>query len=360
MTLVFSTFFVVQSAIAIEVTKLNEASVMVNSRSAKDRQLGLKQALSNVIIKNSGSVDSLTNPLVVNELQDPNSFLVQYGYFEQDDQLMLRGEFEPRRITNLLRQADLPVWGKQRPLILFWLSTDINGQRKILNDASSSELRRDFRDAASAKGVPLIFPIMDLDDLMKVSEPDVRGIFPSAVLPATERYNADYFVLANIQTTQNGKLIYQLNLFQAGRNSNHDSLQSLYSANGFANSEEDAVEGMIYELTGYFVSQYAIADSGLDQGVYVMLHGIDQISQLVAIEKKIKQLSVVKSIHVAEINGNKVLLSLDLYGSTDDLKRQLNLEHMLKPVETFDLSEAATTPNPFEKPQITMLEYQVQ
>lgn len=324
------TLFLSQSVQAIEVTKLNEANVAVNSRSSDDRVRGIKQALADVIVKNSGSLESLNNPYVAAQLANPNALLVQYGYYSKDDQLMLRGQFESGSITRMLRKAELPVWGSQRPLVLFWLSTNTNGQRSILNDNSSGQLRTDFRLAASNRGLPLIFPLMDLNDVMKVSEPDVRGGFPSVIAPASARYHADYYVLANLQTRLNGKISYQMNLFST-RNQN-DSYQTLYSAQGEVTSNEDAVNSMVTELASYFAQQYAVADTGLDEGVFLALDGVQKLSQLVEIEKNIKQLSVVKSMHIIEIKGDKVLFSVELYGSVADLKRQLNLEDELTAV----------------------------
>ena len=50
-----------------------------------------------------------------------------------------------------------------------------------------------------AKTMPVIFPLMDLDDLMNVNEADVQGNFPNAVYPTSQRYQADYFVLATLE-----------------------------------------------------------------------------------------------------------------------------------------------------------------
>lgn len=324
-----SIFFLSQFCFAVEISKLNEATVAVNSRSGTDRELGLEQALSNVFIKNSGNLDVLNNPQVKRALENPNALLAQYGYFKKDDQLMLKGVFESRQITNILRKAELPVWGKQRPLVLLWLSQSLDGQREIVNDSSISELRSDFKQIASEKGLPLILPLMDLNDLMKVKETDIRGVFPSAVFDASKRYHADYFVLANMQNNTNGGIFYQFNLFSMDRN---EHLQSLYSAQKNAESKQVAVDTMINDLTSYFAGQYAVADSGMDEGVYLSLDGVSQLSQLTRIEKNIRQLSAVKSIKLVEVSGSKVTFSLELYSTISDLQRQLRLENTIKPV----------------------------
>lgn len=313
---------------AVEVTHLNEAFVPVASRSSEDRSLALQQALSNVMLKNSGSVDVLQHPLIIEQLRDPNSLLAQYSYKDVDGQLMLHSTFESNGIVHLLRKAKLAVWGKQRPLVLMWLSANVDGQRKIISDESKSVLRENFREDAENRGLPLIFPLMDLDDLMKVRESDIRGFFPQQIADASNRYSADYYVIANLNQLANGRINYQLSLFTM----NHHSMLPLYQHEGNIDSQSDAADAIMSDLSGYFSSQYAIADNGYQQDVQLTLHGINTLTKLVDAEKYIKQLSAIKSLQLAEIKGDKLTFTVTLYGEVSDLKRQLNLDHFLKPI----------------------------
>lgn len=322
------------SAFAVEVSHLDQARVAVSSRGASERNAALDQAFSDVIVKNTGNPAVLSNPAIISALKQTDAYLTQYGYDEKAGQLYVKGQFDQRRITRLLRQAEIPVWGRQRPLVLIWLSTEgDDGQRHLLSDGAGSGLRQDFRLDARAKGMPMIFPVMDLDDLMLVGEADVRGNFPEAVSVASHRYKVDYFVLATMSRTDDGQFSYQLDLYPM---KHEGSLwQPLFESHFTAPTEADAVHSMVSSLTQYFVSQYAVADTGTDEAVSLTFTGIDSQAQLVALEQYVKQLSVAKSAVIAQIHGDKVTFSLELFGNKADLKRQLNLDPRLSPVNDF-------------------------
>lgn len=322
-----------QSVSAVEMHDLDQASVPANSRASKDRAAALRAALAAVIVKNAGDAAVLQNPLIAAQVKKPDSFLVQYGYEEKDGQLMLKGQFDERRVVQLLRQAQVPVWGKQRPLVLVWLSTlDDQQQRNLLSDASESDVRTQFNQDAQIQGLPLLFPVMDLDDMMQVSEADVRGNFPEAVSVPSARYHSDYFALASIQPLLDGQFSYQIDLYPMQQ---EDGLwRPLFETSMVVPTQADAVKQMVAGLSQYFVSQYAVADLGNNQTVSVGFAGIDSMAKLKALETYVGQLTVAKSAVIGSIQGNKVTFNFDLYGSSEDLRRQLSLEPRLQKLET--------------------------
>ncbi len=330
LVLVFIPAFI-NPAFAVEVKGLDQASVPVESRSNADKNTALKAAMAKVIVKNTGDASVLQNPVIAAQVKNPNGFLVQFGYEDKEGQLYLKGQFDERRIIQLLRQAQVPVWGKQRPLVLVWLSfQDENMQRNLLSDASEQELRKLFEQDATDQGVPLLFPVMDLDDMMQVSEADVRGNFPEAVSSASGRYQADYFALANIQQQADGMTTYRFDLYPMKEDSG--IWRPLTESAMTVVSDAEAVNAMVSGLSQYFVSQYAVADSGFNEEVSVVFEGIDTMTKLKALEQYVGQLTVAKTAVIASIQGAKVVYRFTLFGSEKDLERQLNLEPRLEAV----------------------------
>ncbi|MCF1427510.1 MAG: DUF2066 domain-containing protein [Shewanella sp.] len=336
MTLVLA--LTVNSAFAVEVKGLDQASVPVASRSVADKNIALKAALAAVVVKNTGDDKVLQNPVIAGQLNNPNAFLVQFGYEELDGQLYLKGQFDERRVVQLLRQAQVPVWGKQRPLILVWLSVqDAQQQRGLLSDASTSDIRTLFKQDAEAKGLPLSFPLMDLDDMMQVSEADVRGNFPSTIYQASTRYHADYFVLASIRLQADGRESYRFYLYPMKQNVT--MWRPLLQSEQTVATDPNAVVNMVTALSQYFVSQYAVADSGAGEQVDVVFDGIDSMARLKALETYVAQLTVARSAVIARIQGNRVTYRFTLYGSPEELARQLNLESRLEHIDTQAVSD---------------------
>ncbi|MGI2260830.1 DUF2066 domain-containing protein [Shewanella sp. GXUN23E] len=341
------------SAFAVEVKGLDQASVPVASRSVADKNAALKAALAAVVVKNTGDETVLQNPVIAAQLNNPDAFLVQFGYEDQEGQLYLKGQFDERRVVQLLRQAQVPVWGKQRPLVLVWLATqDAQQQRTLLSDASMSDIRKLFKQDADAQGLPLLFPLMDLDDMMQVSEADVRGNFPSAIYQASTRYHADYFALASIQPLVDGRQSYRFYLYPMKQD--ETMWRPLLQLEQTVSADGDAVADMVTGLSQYFVSQYAVTDSGAGELVDVTFDGIDSMTRLTALETYVAQLAVARSAVIASIQGNRVTFRFTLYGTPEDLARQLGLESRLQRIDTTVTADLAS---PRVPSAVTSMEY---
>ena len=317
-------FIQFNSVNATEVTILDESLVPVETRSTAERNKAISVALQNVILKNSGATAALTNPIIIARVKSPNTLISQYGYHDIDGELFLKVNFDHKRILELLREAQLPVWGKQRPLTLIWLVEDLDGERSILNDGSLLDSRQIFKLEAEAKGVPLIFPLMDLDDNMQISINDVRGMFVEQIEQASQRYQADYFVVASMSPNANG-VEYSVSLFAEG-NDEQEMKTPLVTHRQVAVDASAAVTGIISTVSEYYVSRYAIADSGEQLNSTVTFVDISEMKQLVEIEKYLKQLSAVKAVNVSQMLGTRVTYNLELFGSLEDLHRLMALE----------------------------------
>ncbi|AZG36569.1 DUF2066 domain-containing protein [Shewanella psychromarinicola] len=316
---------------AAEVGKLDEADIAVSSRANDVKDHGLKEALAAVFIKNSGLPSVVLNPLVKAQINTPEVILTQYGYYEKNGELMLKASFDHQRIISTLRQAGLPVWGSQRPLTLLWMSVNENNEPTVLADASSADIRIELAQESTNKGIPLLLPIMDLDDVMQVSITDVRGMFTDVLANASARYQADYFAVANVDT-QGGNVHFSFKLFD--KNRTNGVLQALISQQGNAADYKQATKQMMNILADYYISQYAIASTGNDVATQVSFTGLNNITQVVHVETYLRQLSAVKSIKLSQFKGDSATYSIALFSSVDDLQRLLNIDSRLSQLDT--------------------------
>lgn len=339
--------FTINSVNAVEVRKLDEANVPVSSRAVAERDKALKNALEQVIIKNTGSARSLDNSVIQSQLNHPDALLSQYGYVEQNGQLLLTASFEHRRIVALLRQAQLPVWGTQRPLTLFWVAMPSEGDTIILSDSATLAERKQFSDFSDARGIPVLLPILDLDELMGINPNDIKGMFADIVASVSGRYQADFLALVAIDTAAN-QVKYRLNLYTKAT---IDSLTPpLFSFNGTAENSTQAVQAMMAALGEYYFTKYAIADTGTQLGASVTFVNIQKMAQLVEVEKYLKQLSAIKNATLTHIQGQTATFSLDLFGSETDLERLLSLEPRISVVAPVSAGEFSPVASPAGKP----------
>lgn len=332
--IIFSSLFITSPLLAAVSTALDESTVAVEDRSRTLRSKALKTALQDVILKNSGSEAALSHPVILESLKNPSSLTTQFGYQEADGELLLNVSFDHSKIIALLRQAQLPVWGKQRPTTLFWLAQSDMTDRMIISDSSDSELRQVFNDFTQARAIPSVFPLMDLDDSMNISVNDVRGLFVEPVALASARYQPDYFVLASIDTV-NEQTRYAFSLYQT--QTDDALLTPLVSKRAEVTSADDAAAQILSAVSEYYAGRYAIADSGEANTTNIRFVDIANRKQLVDIEKYLLQLSAVSAVSLVSLNGLSVEYQLNLFGTKEDLHRLMKLESRIDELPQLEL-----------------------
>lgn len=335
-------FISIIKADAAEVDKLDEADIVVSSRANDVKDNALKEALAAIFLKNSGLPSVVLNPVVKAQIDTPEVILTQYGYYEKNGQLMLKANFDHQRVISTLRQAGLPVWGSQRPLTLLWMSVNENNESTIVADASSTDIRIELAQESTNKGIPLLLPIMDLDDVMQVSITDVRGVFTDVLARASVRYQADYFAIANMDTSSD-RVRFSIQLFD--KNNSNGVAQPLVSLQDDAIDSKQATKRMMNILADYYISQYAIASTGSDVETQVSFTGINSMSQVVHIETFLRQLSAVKSIKISQFKGNSAIYTVDLFSSVDDLQRLLNIDSRVSQLDTMGSVDSFYAPH---------------
>ncbi|WP_434951692.1 DUF2066 domain-containing protein [Shewanella sp. HL-SH4] len=335
---------------AVEVTKLDQADIIVDSRANSARSAALKQALASVFLKNSGSPSVVMHPTVKAQIDNPEALLIQYGYSQADSDLLLTASFDHQRVISTLRQADLPVWGAQRPLTLLWVTIADANDTVILSDSSESALRSDLIAESNNKGIPVLLPLMDLDDLMAVSPTDVKGMFLSPVNIASARYQTDYFAIADISETTSA-VTFTLSLFD--KTQTGSTLQPLIKQQGEAVDTAAASKRIMALLADYYISQYAIASSGNNLETHVSFTGVTQMTQLVEIEKYLQQLSAVKEISISQFQNETVTYQLSLFSSVEDLQRLLSIDNRLSKIDTMGNVNSYLEPKSNDKSTLT-------
>ncbi len=322
-----SMLLMVNAVTASERLRLDESMVKITDRTTQAQNAALQQALSDVILKNSGSESALVDPTVSTAIANPTSYIRQFGYQDIDGQQYLQASFDLDKVIKLLRKAHLPVWGKQRPLTLIWLAQQEQGEFNILNDASSTQIRSDIRAFGQSRGMPLILPVMDLDDSMSVSANDVRGMFTEQVATASQRYSTDYFLIVAMEPVGE-RVNFDMKLFPAGNS--EDLYQPLTQYSGVADNQESAMEQVLSKISEFYAQRYAVADTGESLAKTLTFIDLNNRKQLVDIEKFLDQLSAVKSVSLIQLKGATATFSLELFGTESDLLRLLNLESKIR------------------------------
>jgi len=202
--------FVSVSAAAVEVATLYTAQVPFDSEANDPRALAYRAALNEVLLRVSGSELTSDTELVERLFPEPAAYVVQFRS-GADETLWV--SFDGDAIEQTLRQSGQTLWASDRPLTLVWLAVDWGrGQREILgaDDPERSRsasrsidrnrlLRQRVLDMAERRGLPVIFPLLDAEDLRSVSFSDIWGGFDDALLDASQRYDVNSILVGRFR-----------------------------------------------------------------------------------------------------------------------------------------------------------------
>lgn len=175
---------------------LYETVVPVAGQGDGARQKAFRTALSRVLVKVSADPGVIHG--AVSLLDDAGRLVHRYEYqdgpppgVERTAAHWLRVQFHEQRLLETLGRAGIATWGRDRPLTLLWLAGDAAGSREFLSrggpDASMAEILR----YAELLGLPMTFPLLDLEDLGRIDASDVWLGFSGTIQAASERYAPD-------------------------------------------------------------------------------------------------------------------------------------------------------------------------
>ncbi len=190
---------------ADEVKGLFEIELIANSQSATDREQAMKQALYGVLNRILVADDISKIPAVQQALQVAQNYVRQFQYsliaadeYSQSDARLIRVEFDQEALMELMRQSQVGIWSEIRPRTLVWLVVDEDGKRQFYNPDDMPELENAISLASKIKGVPIMFPILDLEEQQKISVSEVLSADSRNLLNVSARYEVPAIMAARI------------------------------------------------------------------------------------------------------------------------------------------------------------------
>ena len=195
--------FVVDVRVADQTISVEQAATRTSFLEVISRLTGLESVPRTAEIKNA--------------LDQAESFVAEYMYTEvlnyesetvvaSKPQSVLRIVFQPDQIESLLRQAKLPRWPFPRDTCIVWALREIEGRREIIGPAETYEFAELLASNGLARGLPLIFPVMDLEDQLRVNHSLIWGRFGKELLQASERYNANCLLIGRLVAHGGGEV----------------------------------------------------------------------------------------------------------------------------------------------------------
>ncbi len=194
---------------ASEVRNLYEAEVAVANKDRKIRSEAFGLALLQVAVKVSGRRGAAASPVIVAVMESPDRFVQQFRYRNitpvaggnespESPTLNLWVQFDAPAVDTLMREAGMPVWGRVRPSVLVLVAIESGGRRELLSSDDSGGWAAFIGRAAGERAVPLILPLMDLEDRSQLRTSDVWAGFEDNLRRAAQRYRSEGVLLGRV------------------------------------------------------------------------------------------------------------------------------------------------------------------
>lgn len=311
---------------AVEVTWMYDVVVPVADQTAAARLDAGRAGLLQVLTRITGMSSIPDSEALQAALATPDRYYNQFGFekppvpadgeqevgTQEQPALLLRMQFVPVTVFGLVRQAGLPIWRSERPMVIAWLVADAGGDRRILGADSNSPVVRSLTGRALERGVPLQLPMMDLQDQLEVEPGAVWGRLSRSLVPASERYGAEIILIGRLQAGVGGLWSGSWEFWIDGEVIELDEQNLAEDALGVA---------VVDRLADDLVERYAVQNRGV-QELRLGVSGVQGAADYAGVMRYLGALEFVDDVRVARVEGNRLELGLV---TTADSERLLTL-----------------------------------
>ena len=313
---------------------LYQAAIPVVDQSQEQRRLAAKQALKEVLVKLSGNDNVAANPAIEQALGRAPQLIQQYQYRanpvadielaegEQRKPQVLEVIFPEAQVRQILREAGEAFWPENRPKVLVWLVEDtLERGKSVLNGYSDSALVSSLQVSASARGLPLVFPLLDLEDTLAAPVDALWRMEKNTVAQASERYNPAAVLIGRISTSSSGRVIGTWHFSHRGEGIERD----------FQASElKEQTDLAINAVTRFLTARYAVLPS--EAALLTMaVRDVDNYRQYRDVLEHLSSLAQITEVTIISAEGNELVLSIATQSSVQRLEDSLALVGKLLP-----------------------------
>ena len=310
---------------AVELVELYDVEVPVQSRATSERHNAFQQALITVLIRMTGDRNAAANTEVQTLLKEASRYVQQYRYNERNGDApaySLRIRFDGLALENALNDAGLPVWGKERPAVLVWLAVQQPDNRYWVGEESDGLARTSVEALAYQRGIPVIYPLLDVQDRQQVSIADVLGGFDETIRQASNRYQPDAILVARANASADGFWRVDWHLYFGDQALN-------WTSDG--NQLSSALAVGMHQLADALSARMAVVSNSQQIfQVVLQVDGVRTLEDYARLDAYLADLGQqISAYRPYRLESGKANFLLDLRGNPRDLQRLIGLSATL-------------------------------
>jgi len=327
------------SGYSVEVNDLYQASIRVENQSSNLRAEALKNVMRSVLLKVGGQEQILEHQAIKQAVSRYQQFVSQYRYFRKNDALHVMAQFDEAKINQLFQQAGLSLWGRLRPQILVWLIDENELSRTVIADSSLSELPKVISEFSNTRALPMMLPLMDLDDANTIVQSDVWGRFAAPIKAQSSRYAFDALLVVRFS---NSSLLPENDIDETEQctgllcqqETNYVADWSLISENQIfsepyqGDNKSSLMREILQDVSDKIYQRYALSTE-LNNDYIIDVANVDSLETFVDVSNFLTQLSAVEQATLVQAKGENYRFKLQLIGSKQALMASLQLNKSL-------------------------------
>ncbi len=302
---------------AVQVVGLYNFDTLVTSRSAEARALAARRGLSQVLVRISGSRETLAVPAVLDALDRADQLLIQARY--ESTKYTLQDEtgaevaadrlhmvFSASAVQQLLRGAGLPVWGDNRPPVLVWVVVPRDEGDNFISGPRDGEAGEWLQAHAARRGIPLQFPLLDLTDQFALDVRQVQQMQEGPLRTASARYGADHVIAGTLSRTATAWSARWVALVRGESFVFQTTAESLDVLTG------DAIDIVADRMA----IRYAVRATEFGgTRVRMTIDAIANVASYARVGELLRELTPVKAAEIVSVRGETSVWLLDIEGS---------------------------------------------
>ncbi len=322
-------FLFFQNAVAVEVKGLYEIEVLADSRSNEDRDKAIREALTIVLGRVLAAEGAMQMPVVKNAITGASHYVRQFQYamsarrgqVDERSRLM-RVLFDEPQLLNLLRNSNVGVWSEIRPETLMWLVVEQQGKRQFYHADNMPEMENAITRASKMKGLPIIFPLLDLEDQRKISVSEVLSADSTQLLTVSKRYD--------VVSVMAGRVVKTGKCWQAEWALHFDDKITQWNTD-CGSLDQVVLTGMqgVYDVLSVY---YGVKPEVNESGTTVLrIKGIKNMTDMIKVENYLRSLTMIKSVNWVSVNDGYNVYEIGYQGNEILLGETLTASGLLTP-----------------------------
>ena len=330
----------VGQSFAADVANLYQSQSPVSSQSGEERQKVAPDVLQQVILKVVGDRSALDTVDLSAILAKTDQFIKHYKYHQtnnisddvtEPEHLDVLLSFNENDLNDVLTEHGLPIWGHSRPEVLIWVAIEEGDTRSVLSEETNQlNIVQSLNQSAFMRGLPLLFPVMDLQDQSQVTFTDLWADFSETIETASKRYGAPVILMVKLKVSEN-------NLFRADWHARINGESEKWQTRGEGGI---AIKAGVEELTDRLAIRFSQLATPQDSHTLTLeINNVKNYSDYNRVINYLANLHYISDVELSTFTNDTLTIDLSVKGDLAVLDRTFSIDRVLIALSSFGLND---------------------